>query len=106
MRRRKIRDEADARACLAAVRAAGGDAVAWARAHGVDARSLNCWRVNFDRRARAPKDGALALVELVPSPPVHTSGRYVLDFGVARLEFDDACSADTLRRVVAAVVGC
>lgn len=106
MRRRKIRDEADARACLAAVRAAGGDAVAWSRAHGVDARSLNCWRVNFGRRAKAPKNDAIALVELVPVPPARTSGRYVLDLGIARLEFDDGCSADTLRRVVMTVRGC
>ncbi|MBM4280270.1 MAG: hypothetical protein FJ137_05775 [Deltaproteobacteria bacterium] len=29
---------------------AGGDAVGWSRAHGVDARSLRAWRMNLDRR--------------------------------------------------------
>ena len=47
---RKIRDESDARECLAAVRVAGGDRVAWAREHRVDARSLNAWRVALERR--------------------------------------------------------
>jgi hypothetical protein len=35
-----IRDEADARRCVRAVAAAGGDTVGWSREHGVDARSL------------------------------------------------------------------
>ena len=106
MGRRKIRDEADARACLAAVRATGGDTVAWARAHGVDARSLNAWRVNLSRSSKAAKAKEVALVELVPAASVGGGARYVLDLGEARLEFDDRCSADTLRRVVAAVRGC
>lgn len=105
MRRRKIKDEADARACLAAVRSGGGDGVAWSRAHGVDARSLNAWRVNLGRSSKSAKVTELALVELVP-PPSGARARYVLDLGAARLEFDDLCSADTLRRVVTAVRAC
>ncbi len=91
---------------MAAVRAAGCDAVSWSRSNGVDARSLNCWRVNLDRRSKSASVGAIALVELVPTAPARVSGRYVLDLGVARLEFDDSCTVDTLRRVVTAVVGC
>ena len=53
MRTRKIRDEADAKACLAAVRAAGGDRLRWAHAHPVDARSLNMWRVVLERNPNA-----------------------------------------------------
>lgn len=112
MRRRKIKNEADARACLAAVRSAGGDAVTWSRAHGVDARSLNAWRVNLGRGSKSAKATELALVELVPTAVervgvgVSVGARYVLDLGAARLEFDDLCSADTLRRVVTAVRAC
>lgn len=106
MRQRKIRDEVDARACLAAVRAAGGDPVSWSRSNGVDARSLNCWRVNLGRRSKSANVDAVALVELVPAAPARVGGRYLLDLGVARLEFDDSCTVDTLRRVVTAVVGC
>ena len=72
MRIRKIRDEADARACLAAVRAAGGDRIAWAHAYGVDARSFNAWRVALERRA-AKRSAAAApkLIELAPSSAPH-----------------------------------
>lgn len=102
MRVRKIRDEADARACLAAVGAAGGDRIAWAHAHRVDARSLNAWRVALERRgSKAPK-----LIELVAATAPRVVARYVLDVGVARVEFDDACSAETLQRVVRALRAC
>ena len=108
MRTRNIRDEADAKACLAAVRAAGGDRLAWAHAHRVDARSLNMWRVVLERRAssKRPASAALKIIELVPSSSPAAAARYVLDVGIARVEFDDCCSADTLQRVVRALRGC
>ena len=108
MRTRKIRDEADAKACLAAVRAAGGDRLAWSRAHGVDARSLNAWRVALERRAASKRRAAAApkLIELVQSSAPRAAARYVLDVGSARVEFDDSCSADTLQRVVRALRAC
>jgi hypothetical protein len=49
MARRKIEDEAEARRCLSAIEAEGGDMRLWARAHGIDGRSLHAWRVNFAR---------------------------------------------------------
>ena len=107
MPRRKIRDEADARECLAAVRVAGVDRVAWARAHSVDARSLNAWRVALERRGDLmPRATALPqLVELVPT--TRSGGaRYVVDLGAARIELDDGFSADTLQRVVRALRAC
>jgi hypothetical protein len=39
-------------------------------------------------------------VELVPAPAANGEARYVLEVGGARLEFGDAFSADTLRRVL------
>jgi hypothetical protein len=109
MRIRKIRDEEDARACLAAVRAAGGERTAWAHAHGIDARSLNAWRVAIDRRAAKRRAAAgPKLIELVPSsaPRSAAAARYVLDVSTGRVEFDDACSAETLQRVVRALRAC
>lgn len=105
MGRRKIKDELDARACLAAVQAAGEDLVSWARTNGVDTRSLNAWRFNLERR-RPGRRAQGGLVELVPTAPLHAEARYVLVLGEARLEFGDACSADTLRRVAQALRGC
>jgi hypothetical protein len=39
-KQRKITDEREARRCLAAARAAGGTVGLWARANGIDGRSL------------------------------------------------------------------
>jgi hypothetical protein len=99
---RKIEDEADARRCLAAVKASGGDGVAWANANGVDARSLNAWRVNLSRRdAQPPK-----LVELVPTTPCRPLARYAIAVGDLRVEFDDGFSGDTLFRVMQVLRSC
>jgi hypothetical protein len=118
-KQRKIEDERDARACLAAVRAAGGDVGTWARAHGVDGRSLNAWRVNLSRRSsgerrerskRAPRTQlaplAARLVELVPAPSAVGAARYSMRIGTAAVEFGDDFREDTLRRVVAMLRSC
>ena len=42
---RKIEDETEARRCLRAAKLAGYSAGEWARAHGIDGRSLNSWKV-------------------------------------------------------------
>jgi hypothetical protein len=101
---RKIEDEQDA----------GQSAGEWSRAHGVDGRSLHAWQVNLARpgaRPRAQEKPATRaraqLVELVPaSKPTGRSGRYVIELGGARLEFDDDASAVTLRRIVEALRSC
>lgn len=106
---RKIRDEADARRCLRAVACAGGDAVGWARAHDVDARSLRAWRMNLERRGTGGRpDRALQVVELVAAPPTSTKppGRYLLSLGGVQVEFDDGCSGETLTRIVQALRAC
>mgnify|MGYP006899579793 FL=1 len=99
---RKIRDAADARRCLEAAATSGLDRVEWARRHGVDARSLNAWRVNLSRRAEVKP---LRLVELV-APPGQSAGRYVLHVGELSIELDDAFREDTLERLLRVVAGC
>lgn len=116
---RKIRDERDARACLAAVGAAGGNIGIWARAHGVDGRSLNAWRENLLRRSVGGRDHAkkrvprtqlspiaARLVELVPALSAPSAARYALRIGTAAVEFGDDFREDTLRRVVTMLRSC
>ena len=119
---RKIEDETEARQCLRAARLAGLSAGEWARARGIDGRSLNAWRMNLAGRGAArtntaprrsrptpTRPAALALVELIPaaaSAKDVAGGRYVLEVAGARLEFDDGCSVATLRRVLEALRSC
>lgn len=107
---RLIEDEADARACLEAAGRAGGELTAWARANGIDGRSLRGWRLHFERRGEhEPKVGAqsASVVELVPTATtLTTAARYALDFGDVRFEFDDSCTTSTLRRVLEALRAC
>jgi len=115
---RKIEDESEAQRCLRAMKRGGLSAGAWARAHGIDGRSLRAWQMNLERRGatarprrRKPKAArtACALVELVAATPgvnAAGTGRYVLEVAGARVEFGDDVSVATLRRVVEALRSC
>lgn len=115
---KKIEDESEALRCLAAARRSGLSAGEWARAHGVDGRSLHAWQVNLERRGtgaqsrrRGPRAvrASRALVELVPAAPsvaMVGGGRYVLEVGGARIAFGDDVSVATLRRVLEALRSC
>jgi hypothetical protein len=97
---RKVGGEQEARRWLAAARAAGESPGNWARTHGIDARSLNAWRVNLERRV-APR-----LVELVPASPVASAARYVLHVGGVELELGDDFDEQTVRRLVGLLKTC
>lgn len=114
---RKIEDENEALRCLRAAKRRGVSAGEWARAHGIDARSLHAWHLNIGRRGApvGPRQerpnrslAAHALVELVPTttPAAQGAGRYVLVVGDARVEFGDDASVATLRRVLEALRSC
>lgn len=117
---RKVRDEVDARALLGKVVASGRPLAQWARAHGIDGRSLNLWRVNLARRAsepvravrptRAVGPATPRFVELVarPAPSVAalSFARYVVIVGDVRVELDDAFHEETLARLVATLRAC
>ena len=114
-RGRKIEDELDALRCLEAADRAAQRPRDWARASGVDARSLNAWRINLARRGTPPgstrQPTAFTVVELVPRPepgmgPRTASPRYVLELHGARLEFGDDANAATLRRVLEVLGSC
>lgn len=122
--RRKITDEREARRCLAAARKTGERAGAWARAHGVDGRSLNAWRINLARRGAGATAGRsatrsptamvvrprprAALVELVPAPrPSATApARYAVHVGEVRVDVGDDFDAATLRRILEVLRAC
>ena len=118
---RKIEDEREAVRFLRAAERGGLGAGEWARAHGIDGRSLRAWQMNIVRRgarARArrrkarpkPRAAAHALVELVSTTtPVAQragAGRYILEVADARVEFGDDVSVVTLRRVLEALREC
>ena len=109
---RKIESESEARRCIQAAKRRGESAGEWARAHGIDGRSLRAWKMNLGRRTepRVPATkGGRALVELVPTSRlvnVPGNGRYVLEVAGARLEFGDDVSVATLRRVLEALGPC
>ena len=115
---RKIEDESEAQRCLSAAQRSGLSAGEWARAHGVDGRSLHAWQMNLERRSEGPRPKrrkskpartAHALVELVPATPSIATGgrcRYVLEVAGVRIEFGDDVSVATLRRVLEAVRSC
>ncbi len=109
---RKIRDESDARACLRAVEASGLERSRWARQHGVDARSLNAWRLNLARREVST--GAVTFVELVPDldgdswegRAVDTSRTLRLEAGLYAIEIPEDFDEVHLSRVLRVVATC
>jgi hypothetical protein len=116
---RKIEDEREAVRCLRKAERRGLSAGDWARAHGVDGRSLHAWQMNLARRGtKSPRKrrkasskatpAAHALVELVPSATTTSQqlSRYAVVVDGARVEFGEDISVATLRRVLEALRPC
>lgn len=103
MLRRKIRDAEDARACLTAAEASGLPRAEWAKRHGVDARSLNAWRVNLSRMAGPEPFHVVELLSEASSPRF---GRYVVHVDGLSIEVDDDFREDTLARLLRVVGAC
>lgn len=108
---RKVENESEARRYLARVEAAGVSLKAWAQAHGVDGRSLNCWKANLTRRKRGggrveAASAPMQLVELVPANTSAPSARYEVRVGAASVEFGDDFEIETLRRIVEVLRSC
>ena len=106
---RKILDREDAAKCLEAAGRSGLGRSEWARANGVDGRSLNAWRVSMERASRKSqvRDQKVHLVELVPTlaePKPDT--RYVVRCGVLAVEVDAYFDDFTLARLLRVVTSC
>ena len=116
--RRKIRDENEAQRYLLAAKRSGVSSADWARARGIDGRSLQAWLINLERRASRgrvvrrparPRGRGRALVELVPARrggDLRTSARYIVDVATGRVEFGDDASMATLRQVIETLRSC
>jgi len=100
---RKVVDEKDARACLAAIARSGEELGQWTRRNGVDGRSLGAWRNNLGSRspgkARA-RSGPAQMVELVPITRPAPARRYVVRVGELAVEVGDDFDELTLRRLL------
>jgi hypothetical protein len=111
MERRKIRDEGDARECIAAVTASGLSPAEWARSAGVDGRSLRAWTLNL-QRGSATKPGrtrrckSVSLVELVPARVSQSAARYTVRIGAHCVEVDEHFEESTLRHLLTALSSC
>jgi hypothetical protein len=107
--RRKIANEAEARACIAAHAGSGLSSAEWARAQGIDGRSLRAWTNNLQREAQPKRpirarSSPLRLVELVPSAP--SAARYVVRVGAHAVEVDAHFDEPTLRRLLSVLSTC
>jgi transposase-like protein len=104
---RKITNEGEARQLLAEATRRGVDRVSFARQRGIDARSLNAWRINLERRAHVEEPPPLRLLELVPQAahePRRQPYRIHVDGVVIEVPFD--CPPATLAALVRAVGAC
>ena len=103
---RKVRDAAEARALLAEVGEVDGRARAsWARARGIDPRSLHAWWLNLGGRGRREEVSSLRLVELVVESP-SSWPRYVVRVGDVAIEVDERFDGATLKRLLRVVATC
>ena len=104
MQRRKIKNRQDADACLAAAGKLALSPTDWARANGVDGRSLNHWRLAI---AGSREPAPLRLLELVSGTAETSAARsYTVRCGAFEIEaprdFDDAVLGRLLRVVASA----
>jgi hypothetical protein len=102
-RRRKVPNAETAQTWLAAAERSGLTRAQWCAEAGVDARSLQCWRIALARRAVRP---GVHFVELVPTPdrgsaPPPVSLRVQVSDVVIEVPsgFDAASLAEVLRVV-------
>lgn len=108
---RKIRDEQDARRCMAAAKRAGISRGEWARQNGIDGRSLFAWGKNLERGGRSgrakgsrPPRKRLGLVELIAED--RTPSRYIVRHGQVAIELDEHFDEQVLVRLLKVVTAC
>ena len=111
---RKIRDEKDARSCIAAAKAAELSPTELARMQGIDGRSLFAWGRKLARKDKV-RGGKLKksrrnpgrLVELIPSEmPERAPAPYLVRCGPFSVEIDDHFNEATLARLLRVMVAC
>ena len=98
-------DQREAEACLAAVEASGLGRAAWAHRQGIDARSLNAWRLNLERGRPTSRAPELRVLELVPTA-TRSATRYEVRCGPFVVEVGEDFDERVLSRLLAVVAGC
>lgn len=101
---RRVQDEADARACLAAAECSGLTLYAWCKANQMDYAVLYRWR----RRLNPAPSTELRLLEVV-SPPTVTARekpRYTVVTGNFRVEVGEDFVDETLVRLLRVASAC
>ena len=111
MPERRIADERDACSCREAVASSGLTRREWAHAHGIDARSLNAWRVNLERRAAASMNTPPRLVELVAreeptASPNSVASGVRIDVDGLVIQLDRGFDSEVLLKVLNLVAPC
>ena len=98
---RKVSSAAEARECLAEVAASGLARAEWARRNGVDARSLNAWRLNLEPSS-ARREPTFVELTTLPAPV----SRYLVRVGDLAVEVDEHFDDQVLRRLLRVVASC
>jgi len=101
---RKVRDAVEAAELLDAVEASQMERSDWARSNGINARSLNAWRLILGRHRQAPPS-PLRLVELVAASEASQTP-LVVRCGPFAVEVGPDVDEELLRRVLATVASC
>jgi len=110
--RRKVRDQAEARELLSRLSHSDMDLPEFCARHGIDGRSLNCWRWNLERRESrdvAPlthPPQRLRLVEVLPATTPRPPATYRVHVGDVVVEIDDSFDEGTLARLLRVVTRC
>ena len=101
--RRKVRDEHEARDLLEELRGSGLGMPEFCAGAGVDGRSLNCWRVNLERRdaANVEVTAPVRFLEVVGARAPRKQAVYRIRAGRLAIEVDDDFEEDTLGRLLA-----
>jgi transposase-like protein len=104
-RRRKLRNEQDAKRCVAEAKASGLSRSEWARQHGVDGRSLYAWEKKVGSDEPEQREKLAGLVELIPAWR-RVESRYVVQCGRFAVEVDEHFDEETLERLLKVVAAC
>ena len=110
-KRRKVRDQKEARALLDGLADSGMKLPKFCAARGIDGRSLSCWRRNLAPRrgpsvTSAPAPQRLRLVEILPSTTPRPSAIYRVRVGDVVIELDEHFNEHALARLLRVVTRC
>ena len=97
--RRKVRDHQEAKQLLKAWSASPLSLTQIAHKHGVDGRSLLCWKRNLKFEHISATATTLRLVEIELKATTHPT-RYNIHCNDVIIDIDDHFSDDTLRRIL------